>query len=40
MTQKWQQRQPGSNWGEFDPADQLDRLANPIGTVWVYSPTR
>lgn len=33
MTQKWKQRPPGLNWGEFGPDNQLGRLANPIGTV-------
>ena len=26
MEQKWKQRPPGSNWGEFGPDDQLGRL--------------
>lgn len=26
MAQKWKQRPPGSNWGEFGPDDQLGRL--------------
>jgi len=26
MTQKWTNRPPGSNWGEFGPGDQLGRL--------------
>lgn len=33
MTQKWQLRPLGLNWDEFDPDDQLGRLANLIGTV-------
>ncbi len=26
MAQKWKNRPPGSNWGEFGPDDQLGRL--------------
>ena len=26
VTQRWQQRPPGSNWGDFGPDDQLGRL--------------
>ena len=26
MTQRWKQRPPGSNWGEFGPDDQRGRM--------------